>query len=257
MGFFMLTNVRSYFVFLCLILIAQTGYASHGPEAEVSIEETKTGQGSEAISYSVVDVHYTGKLEDGTIFDSSAGRGEPLRFTLGAGQVIRGWDMGILGMKPGGKRVLTVPPALAYGKKGAGSVIPPNATLIFDVELVAVTPPPFVNISNAQLVTKLEGGIKLIDIRRVEEWKQTGIVDGSIKSTAFDGQGRFQKSFAEMIEKTVQPDEEFALICRTGNRSAVLSNWLATEGGYKNVLNVQHGIVSWIEQGLPINKPGS
>jgi rhodanese-related sulfurtransferase len=257
MGFFMLSNVRSNFVFLCLILIAQTGYASHGPEAEVSTQETKVGRGIEALSYSVVDVHYTGKLEDGTIFDSSAERGEPLRFTLGAGQVIRGWDMGILGMKPGGKRVLTIPPELAYGKKGAGSVIPPNATLIFDVELVAVTPPPFVNISNSQLVTKLESGIKLIDIRRVEEWKQTGIVDGSIKSTAFDGQGRFLKSFSEMIEKTVQPDEEFALICRTGNRSAVLSNWLATEGGYKNVLNVQHGIVSWIKQGLPVNKSGS
>ena len=96
-----------------------------------------------------------------------------------------------------------------------------------------------------------------IDIRRVEEWKQTGVVDGSIKSTAFDGQGRFLKTFAEMIEKTVQPDEELALICRTGSRSAVLPNWLGTEGGYKNVLNVQDGIVSWIKQGLPVNKSGS
>ena len=253
----MLSNVRSYFLCLCLILIAQTGYASHGPEADVAIQEIKVGQGIEALSYSAVEVHYTGKLEDGTVFDSSVGRGEPLRFTLGSGQVIRGWDIGILGMKPGGKRVLTIPPALAYGKKGAGSVIPPNATLIFDVELVAVTPPPFVNISNSQLATKLESGIKLIDIRRLEEWKQTGVVDGSIKSTAFDGQGRFLKSFAEMLEKTVQPDEEFAVICRTGNRSAVLSNWLATEGGYNNVLNVQDGIVSWIKEGLPVNKSGS
>ncbi len=253
----MLSNVRSYFIFLCLILIAQTSYASHGPEADVSIQETKVGQGIEALSYSVVDVHYTGKLEDGTIFDSSAGRGEPLRFTLGAGQVIRGWDIGILGMKPGGTRVLTIPPALAYGKKGAGSVIPPNATLIFDVELVAVTPPPFVSISNSQLVAKLESGIKLIDIRRVEEWKQTGVVDGSIKSTAFDGQGRFLKSFAEMLEKTVKADEEFAVICRTGNRSSVLANWLVTEGGYKNVLNVQDGIVLWIKEGRPVNKSGS
>lgn len=253
----MLSDVRSYFVCLSLILITQASYASHGPEADVSIQETKVGQGIEALSYSVVDVHYTGKLEDGTVFDSSAGRGEPLRFTLGSGQVIRGWDIGILGMKPGGKRVLTIPPELAYGKKGAGSVIPPNATLTFDVELVAVTPPPFVNINNSQLASKLESGVKLIDIRRVEEWKQTGVVDGSIKSTAFDGQGRFLKSFAEMLEKTVQPNEEVALICHTGNRSAVLSNWMATKGGYKNVLNVQYGIVSWLKEGLPVNKSGN
>ena len=253
----MLSCVRSYFVFLGLILIAQTSYASHGPEVDVSIQETKVGQGIAALSFSVVDVHYTGKLEDGTVFDSSSGRGEPLRFTLGTGQVIRGWDIGILGMKPGGKRVLTIPPELAYGKKGAGSVIPPNATLIFDVELVSLTPPPFVSINNSQLVAKLESGIKLIDIRRVEEWKQTGVVDGSIKSTAFDGQGRFLKSFSEMLAKTVKPDEEFAVICRTGNRSSVLANWLVTEGGYKNVLNVQDGIVLWIEQGLSVNKSGS
>jgi len=223
----------------------------------VAIQETRVGQGIEALSFSVVDVHYTGKLEDGTIFDSSVGRGEPFRFTLGAGQVIPGWDIGIRGMKQGGKRVLNIPPALAYGRRGAGGVIPPNAALTFDVELVSVIPPPFVSISNSQLATKLETGIKLIDIRRPEEWQQTGIVDGSIKATAFDGQGRFLQSFVEMLEKTVEPDEEFAVICRTGNRTANLSNWLATKGGYKNVLNVQDGITSWIKQGLSVSKSGT
>jgi len=83
-------------------------------------------------------VHYTGRLEDGTEFDSSLRRGPPLFFTLGAGQVIRGWEQGIVGMKEGGKRKLTIPPRLAYGKRGAGE-IPPYATLIFDVHLVKVT----------------------------------------------------------------------------------------------------------------------
>lgn len=253
----MLSNIRSYLLCLCLILIAQPSYASHGTAPDVAIEEIKVGQGIEALPFSVVDVHYTGKLEEGTIFDSSTGRGEPLRFTLGVGQVIPGWDIGIRGMKPGGKRVLKIPPALAYGKKGVSGVIPPNATLTFDVELVAVTSPPFVSINNSQLASKLESGIKLIDIRRLEEWKQTGVVDGSIESTAYDGRGRFLRSFVEMLEKTVRPDEEFAVICRFGNRSAKLSNWLVTEGGYKNVLNVQDGITSWIKEGRPVSKSGT
>lgn len=239
---------------LCLGLFMQIAQAGHGPTSEVAIQEVKIGQGDAASSFSVVDVHYTGKLEDGTVFDSSIGRNKPFQFILGSGQVIPGWDMGIKGMKPGGKRVLSIPPDLAYGKQGAGGAIPPNATLIFDVELISVTPAPFTSIDNAQLVTKMEKGIKLIDIRRAEEWQQTGIVEGSIKSTAFNGQGQFQQSFLAMLEKIVQPDEEFAIICRTGNRTSNLSNWLATKGGYRNVLNVQGGIVSWMEEGRATSK---
>lgn len=102
------------------------------------ITEVQTGTGAEAINGKKVSVHYTGKLEDGTIFDSSVSRGEPIAFVLGAGQVIPGWEQGILGMKVGGKRILIIPPELAYGPQGRPPVIPPNATLIFDVELVNV-----------------------------------------------------------------------------------------------------------------------
>ena len=84
-------------------------------------------------------VHYTGWLTDGKKFDSSVDRGQPLSFPLGAGRVIKGWDEGVAGMKVGGKRQLRVPPDLGYGPQGAGGVIPPNATLIFDVELVEVS----------------------------------------------------------------------------------------------------------------------
>jgi FKBP-type peptidyl-prolyl cis-trans isomerase len=96
------------------------------------------GQGAEAAAGRTVSVHYTGWLPDGTKFDSSRDRGEPFAFTLGAGQVITGWDEGVKGMKVGGRRKLVLPPQLAYGDGGAPPAIPPGATLVFDVEVLGV-----------------------------------------------------------------------------------------------------------------------
>ena len=100
--------------------------------------EIKKGTGKPAQAGKKVSVHYTGWLTDGKEFDSSRDAGEPIHFTLGVGQVIKGWDEGIAGMKVGGKRQLRIPPELGYGPRGAGSAIPPNATLVFDVELMDV-----------------------------------------------------------------------------------------------------------------------
>ena len=100
--------------------------------------ETEAGAGVQAVAGKTVKVHYTGKFPDGKVFDSSVSRGEPLEFVLGQGRVIKGWDEGIALMKVGGKAQLTIPSHLAYGERGAGGVIPPNATLVFDVELVEV-----------------------------------------------------------------------------------------------------------------------
>ena len=101
-------------------------------------EDTTSGDGDEAKAGQRVSVHYTGRLTDGKKFDSSRDRGEPFKVTLGTGQVIKGWDEGVAGMKVGGHRKLTIPPDLGYGSRGAGGVIPPNATLVFDVELLGV-----------------------------------------------------------------------------------------------------------------------
>jgi len=96
------------------------------------------GKGTEAKAGDKVAVHYVGTLTDGKEFDSSRKRGQPFEFTLGRGQVIRGWDEGVAGMKPGGKRKLTIPSSLGYGERGAPPVIPPNATLVFEVELLEI-----------------------------------------------------------------------------------------------------------------------
>jgi FKBP-type peptidyl-prolyl cis-trans isomerase FkpA len=104
----------------------------------LTIDDIVVGNGAAAAAGQKVKVHYTGWLTNGTKFDSSKDRNDPFVFPLGAGSVIKGWDEGVQGMKVGGKRKLTIPPALGYGARGAGGVIPPNATLVFEVELLGV-----------------------------------------------------------------------------------------------------------------------
>lgn len=100
--------------------------------------DVEVGQGAAAVAGREVTVHYTGTLRGGRKFDSSVDRDEPFTFKLGAGHVIKGWDEGVAGMRIGGKRKLIIPPELGYGSRGAGSVIPPGATLFFEVELLKV-----------------------------------------------------------------------------------------------------------------------
>ena len=111
---------------------------SAGMPADLVIEELVVGDGVEAVAGKQVTVHYTGWLTNGTKFDSSKDRNDPFVFQLGGGQVIAGWDRGVAGMKIGGKRKLTIPPHLGYGARGAGGLIPPNAVLVFEVELLGV-----------------------------------------------------------------------------------------------------------------------
>jgi FKBP-type peptidyl-prolyl cis-trans isomerase FkpA len=127
-------------VVVSAIALSITGCGRKAPPRAVGgvvIEDLKIGGGATAAAGKLVSAHYTGRFPDGKKFDSSYDAGAPIDFLLGAGKVIKGWDIGIEGMRVGGKRRLTIPPELAYGARGGGP-IPPNATLVFDVELVAV-----------------------------------------------------------------------------------------------------------------------
>lgn len=139
-------NVSAKGYIIMVLLMLMIGCKSKKEEAGKEVTtpsglkyvDLMVGTGDEAKSGMTVSVHYTGWLENNTKFDSSRDRGTPFSFTLGAGQVIKGWDEGVVGMKIGGKRKLIIPQELGYGAQGAGGVIPPNATLIFEVELVKV-----------------------------------------------------------------------------------------------------------------------
>ena len=212
------------------------------------------GTGAEAAPEARVRVHYTGWLLDGTKFDSSVDRGEPFIFTIGAREVIRGWDLGVTGMRVGGKRKLVVPPHLGYGARGAGKAIPPNATLIFEIELLGFAGPAFLDVGNAVLKRLLAEGTKIVDIRTAGEWKETGVIEGSKLLTAFDEQGRFNKAFPDALAAFAKQDEDIILICRTGRRTGIIAKALAEQAGYTGIINVKDGIKRWIDEGNPVVK---
>ncbi len=246
-----MTRFISVLSILVLLLGAGLSAAMAG---ELKITDLKKGDGAEAVLGSRVKVHYTGWLLDGKKFDSSLDRKRPFSFTPGQGRVIKGWEKGVLGMKVGGKRELIIPPELGYGKRGAGGVIPPNATLKFEISLLGVEAPKYKNVDNKELKDLLTQGIRIIDVRRPEEWKQTGVVKDSHLLTFFDKRGRVNPGFQEKFKKMVKATDKVILICRTGNRSGAISRFLAERQGFKGIINVTRGITHWIKEGNPVTK---
>ena len=220
--------------------------------AELQIETITEGSGQAAEAGSKVFVHYTGKLEDGSVFDSSVTRGQPFSFTLGAGQVIRGWEQGILGMKVGEKRVLTIPPELGYGAAGAGGVIPPNATLTFEVELLdTMIPPQLGRATPQELLDAQKNGTIIVDIRRPEEWVETGVIEGAELITAFTADGGLHTDFQPKFFALFQdPSTPIMLYCRTGNRTGMLGDALLNQVGLTNISHLTDGIVGWSAGGF-------
>jgi len=221
----------------------------------VEIKELETGSGEIAKIGDRVQVHYTGWTTDGKKFDSSLDRNRPFVFQIGARQVIPGWEIGVEGMQVGSKRQLIIPPALGYGKNGYPPDIPGNATLKFEVSLLKIMAPAYTDIDNSQLKSLISRGVPLVDIRRADEWRQTGIIEGSKMITAFDGRGQLVRNFIAEFGKVAGPDDEVIVICRTGNRTGVISRGLSEQLGYKKIFNVRRGITDWIKQGNTVIKP--
>lgn len=243
-------NLRVQTFFIIALSITLAMFATN-LKADLKTETIIQGSGSKAELGMRVQVHYTGKLDDGTVFDSSVPRGEPFVFTLGQRQVIQGWEEGILGMLIGETRILTIPPALAYGSSGAGDIIPPNATLIFDVQLLATSwPPSLKELTTEQLLDAQKSGSVIIDIRSSNEWVETGIIAGAETVTAFSADGKlhsdFRKKFFSLIKSK---DTPIVLYCRSGNRSKRLGNVLVNQGNYTNVSHLSKGIIGWQKDG--------
>ncbi|MBC2860987.1 FKBP-type peptidyl-prolyl cis-trans isomerase [Stappia sp. 28M-7] len=232
------------------ILLLPLTLAAHAEELQ--IRDLVTGTGEEAVPGATVTVHYTGWLMDGTKFDSSLDRGEPFSFPLGASRVIRGWDQGVEGMRVGGKRELIIPPELGYGARGAGGVIPPNSTLRFEVELLRVSKANFGTLDNSQLKERLASGAVLVDIRRPDEWKETGVIDGARLITFFDREGKVNPGFMDELAAVAGKEDRIVFVCRSGNRSEVLARFLSERAGYTAIDSVGQGMVGWITAGNPV-----
>ena len=220
----------------------------------VQINNIIEGEGVEIINHSKIQVHYTGKLQDGTKFDSSFDRGEPFSFQIGLRQVIEGWEIGLMGMKVGGKRTLVIPPELAYGERGAGDLIPPNATLIFDVEILGVEAPGYGLISSSEIQVLQEEGYKFIDIRTKKERDNTGIIPGSLEITAFDIYGNFVPEFMKTFRDLVALDDNTVFISNEGEIASILANGFVEQLNATNMYALKGGIQQLIKENYKLEK---
>ena len=220
----------------------------------IQITNIVEGEGTEIINHSKIQVHYTGKLQDGTKFDSSYDRGQPFSFQIGLREVIKGWEIGLMGMKVGGKRTLIIPPELAYGDRGAGDLIPPNATLTFDIEIVAVKHPGYGLIKADDIQVLKEDGYKFIDIRTEKERENTGIISGSLEITAFDIYGNFVPEFMKTFRDLVELDDNIVFISNEGEIASMLANGFVEQLNATNMYALKGGIQQLIKENYKLEK---
>ena len=223
------------FLFICIF-----NYKSFS--TEVQIVNEIVGNGLEVKNHSKVSVHYIGKLEDNTVFDSSYDRGQLFDFQIGVRQVILGWETGLLGMKEGGKRTIFIPYELAYGESGAGSLIPPKSNLIFEIEVIKVIPPGYKEIDGYQLKLAMTSDFKIIDIRTNDEIINSNKIPGAIQITAFDKNGNFFPDFFDKYKENVQIGEKVVFVSQNGDISSILANGFVEQLKQINIYHLKDGV---------------
>ena len=222
--------------------------------ADLEIKNNLEGEGAEIVNHSKIKVHYIGMLEDGTKFDSSYDRGEPFSFQIGLRQVIEGWEQGLLGMKVGGKRTIFIPSELGYGDRGAGDLIPPNANLVFDIEIIDVQLPNYKLVVSSEIEKLLKDNFKFIDIRTKKERDNTGIIPGSLEITAFDIYGKFVPEFMKTFQDLVDLNDNIVFVSNEGEISSILANGFAEQLGAKNMHSLKGGIQQLLKENYQLTK---
>ena len=239
------------FIYSLILLLA---FTSNIFGKDIEILSNIEGQGTKIENHFKVHVNYRGALEDGTEFDNSFKRNKPFVFQIGLRQVILGWEKGLMGMRVGGKRTIKIPPELGYGSRGAGELIPPNATLIFDIEIVDAVSPGYKNLSSEDLINQQNKGLILIDIRSEQERKETGVIKGSLEMTAFDIQGNFNSNFTNFYQSSIKKNDHVIFISSEGINSAILANGFVEQLGFINMYSLVGGIQKWLKEGRGLSK---
>ena len=224
------------FLFLFFFFFSYKSFST-----EVKILNETIGNGLEVKNHSKLSVHYIGRLEDNTVFDSSYDRGQFFDFQIGVRKVIIGWETGLLGMREGGKRTIFIPYQLAYGESGAGNLIPPKSNLIFDIEVIKVAPPGYQEIDGYQLKLAITDDFKIIDIRNEDEINNNRI-PGAIQITAFDKNGNFFPDFFDKYKENIQIGEKVIFISQNGDISSILANWFVEQLNQLNIYHLKDGV---------------
>lgn len=221
---------------------------------QIVVRDIAPGEGDTAVDGARVVVQYVGWLSDGTKFDSSYDRGTPFGFTIGQGEVIRGWELGIKGMRVGGRRELIVPPSLAYGDAGAGHIIGPGATLRFEIELMKVDAPTFRLISAKTLDGLIKDGTTVVDIRTDAERADTGTIAGAVGLAAFDQTGKLNRRFLVGLLKRVKKTDPLVLVDSDGKRTEFIGRFLSRDAGFTDLGGLDGGLKTWTRDGYTLSK---
>mgnify|MGYP001192162351 CR=1 FL=1 len=231
-------------------------------KSKVQIIKDIPGNGLAVQNHYKITSHYKGFLENGTEFDSTYKINKPFTFQIGLRQVIEGWELGLNGMKVGGKRTIKIPPNLAYGKKGVKNLIPSNSTLIFEIEIIDIQPHSYILLNSSNLkyllnekLFKLQNiNFIIVDIRTSNQIKASGFIKNSYKINAFDINGNLNKEFVNNLKSSIKNNTHVVLVSEDGEVSSILANGLIENIGMKNIYSLKEGINGWVNKGYEIKK---